>query len=154
MTNVAEFLLAVKYLERHVKDRDVTQSAVLFAWEHLDECRGKPRAWLLAIAWHVRRDGRKRLSNEIKAMGEFTRVVRTTLPSVGGARMPGHVSQDEGAPVRDRDFHRVNCSLPEQEQAVLLREIEALPGAAPIFRPGGCMVARMRARERVQATFA
>lgn len=120
MINLADFLVAVKHLERKIPDRDLTQDAALFAWERIEECRGSPRAWLVSVAWQLRRARRKALSYEIDAMAAYAHAPRAL---------------------------RVE---PEQEAAVFLREIAMMPDAAPLGRAGATPMQVSRARAKVE----
>lgn len=94
--NVADFTAAVNFVARRTRDPDLAQDAALFTWEHLAECRGNVRAWMLAVAFQMRRRKRDNLAHEIDAMSAY-------------AAMP-----------------RATCELPEQEQAVMAAEVRRL----------------------------
>jgi DNA-directed RNA polymerase specialized sigma24 family protein len=124
MCNIEDFTAAVKYVAKRTGDLDLAQDAALFAWEHLDELRGPPRAWLLTIAWQLRRWHRRDLSYEIDATRHYTDIMRSR-----------------------------SHELPEQEHAVLLRELVARRDLAPVFSADASR-ARLRGRAAAAALLA
>lgn len=121
MINLADFLAAVKHLERKIPDDpDLVQDVALFAWEHLDECRSNLVGRLLVLAWDRRRSIRRDLAREIDAMAAYVHAPRALRTE------------------------------PEQEAAVFLREIAMMPDAAPLGRAGATPMQVSRARAKVE----